>query len=173
MTEGGGIPYERSGRIFQGLHFHISNWIIFGMWKAVDIRKEQSSPGNLQVGHVPSNWTRQMPHTSSSGISQRQDATAFHSLIVTFIAVNQLKRIGVSKARGGEGRENDRPRRSRITRQDVGPAVAHSSRQMALSSSVQAPCDLPGISFPRISSLLLNASPTTMMAALFAASFDS
>lgn len=45
----------------------------------------QSSPGNLQVGHVPSNWTRQMPHTSSSGIFQCQVATAFHSLMATFI----------------------------------------------------------------------------------------
>lgn len=48
---------------------------------------EQSSPGNLQVGQVPSNWTRQMPQTSSSGMSQCQVATAFHSFKVTFIAL--------------------------------------------------------------------------------------
>lgn len=50
------------------------------------LRNEQSSPGNLQVGQVPSNWTRQIPQTSSSGISQRQVATAFHSFRVTFMA---------------------------------------------------------------------------------------
>ena len=50
-----------------------------------DVRREQSSPGYLQVGQVPSNWTRQMPHTSSSGMSHRQAATAFHSLIRTFM----------------------------------------------------------------------------------------
>ena len=44
-----------------------------------------SSPGYLQVGHVPSNCTRQIPQTSSSGISHRQEATACHSSIVTFI----------------------------------------------------------------------------------------
>lgn len=49
------------------------------------IHKVQSSPGYLHVGHVPSNCTRQMPQTSSSGMSQRHEATAFHSLIVTFI----------------------------------------------------------------------------------------
>ena len=49
------------------------------------IRREQSSPGNLQVGHVPSNCTRHIPQTSSSGMSQRQIATAFHSLMVAFI----------------------------------------------------------------------------------------
>ncbi len=49
------------------------------------IRKEQSSPGYLHVGQVPSNCTRQIPQTSSSGISQRQVATACHSLIRTFI----------------------------------------------------------------------------------------
>lgn len=47
--------------------------------------KLQSSPGYLQVGHVPSKWTWQMPHTSSSGMSHRQVATVFHFLIVTFI----------------------------------------------------------------------------------------
>jgi hypothetical protein len=45
----------------------------------------QSSPGYLQVGHVPSKWTWQIPQTSSSGISHRQVATAFHFLILTFI----------------------------------------------------------------------------------------
>ena len=48
-------------------------------------RKAQSSPGYLQVGHVPSNWTRHIPQTSSSGMSHRQEATAFHSFIVTFM----------------------------------------------------------------------------------------
>ena len=49
------------------------------------VQSAQSSPGYLHVGQVPSNWTRQIPQTSSSGMSHRQDATAFHSLIVTFI----------------------------------------------------------------------------------------
>jgi len=58
-----------------------------------DIHREQSSPGNLQVGQVPSNWTRQMPHTSSSGMSQRHEATAFHSLMVTFIPSREIERV--------------------------------------------------------------------------------
>jgi hypothetical protein len=45
----------------------------------------QSSPGYLHVGHVPSKWTWQIPQTSSSGISHRQIATAFHILNLTFI----------------------------------------------------------------------------------------
>jgi len=49
------------------------------------LRKMQSSPGYLHVGHVPSKWTWQMPQTSSSGISHRHVATAFHFLILTFI----------------------------------------------------------------------------------------
>jgi hypothetical protein len=49
------------------------------------LRKMQSSPGYLHVGHVPSKWTWQMPQTSSSGISHRHIATAFHFLILTFI----------------------------------------------------------------------------------------
>lgn len=36
---------------------------------------------------MPSNCTRQMPQTSSSDMSQRQEATAFHFLIVTFMVV--------------------------------------------------------------------------------------
>ena len=54
--------------------------------------KAQSSPGYLHVGQVPSNWTRQIPQTSSSGMSHRHDATAFHSLIVTFIWVGEAFR---------------------------------------------------------------------------------
>lgn len=46
----------------------------------------QSSPGNLQVGHVASKSTRQIPHRSSSSLtSQRQAATAVQDLMVTFI----------------------------------------------------------------------------------------
>ena len=52
---------------------------------AVHLHKGQSSPGYLHVGHVPSKWTWQMPQTSSSGMSHRQVATAFHFLILTFI----------------------------------------------------------------------------------------
>ena len=51
------------------------------------LRKMQSSPGYLHVGHVPSKWTWQMPQTSSSGISHRHVATAFHFLILTFILI--------------------------------------------------------------------------------------
>ena len=50
-------------------------------------RRAQSSPGYLHVGQVPSNCTRQIPQTSSSGLFHRQVATAFHSLIVTFISL--------------------------------------------------------------------------------------
>lgn len=52
---------------------------------SASILKAQSSPGNLQVGQVPSNWTRHIPHTSSSGTSQCHVATAEYFLIVTFI----------------------------------------------------------------------------------------
>ena len=51
----------------------------------IDVHRVQSSPGYLHVGQVPSNWTRHIPQTSSSGMSQRHEATAFHSWIVTFM----------------------------------------------------------------------------------------
>lgn len=57
------------------------------------LQRGQSSPGYLQVGHVPSKWTWQMPQTSSSGMSQRQVATAFHFLILTFISVWGSQRV--------------------------------------------------------------------------------
>lgn len=50
------------------------------------IQREQSSPGYRQLGQVPSNWTRQIPHTSSSGTFHFHDATAFQDLIFTFMA---------------------------------------------------------------------------------------
>lgn len=50
-----------------------------------NIRMLQSSPGYLQVGHVPSKWTWQIPQTSSSGISHRHVATVFHRVILTFM----------------------------------------------------------------------------------------
>ncbi len=49
------------------------------------IRKLQSSPGYLHVGHVPSKCTWQIPQTSSSGMSHLQVATAFHLRILTFM----------------------------------------------------------------------------------------
>src|SRR5690242_1366455 len=52
----------------------------------IHLRSGHSSPGNLHLEHVLSYGLRQIPQTSSSGMSQRQAATAFHSLIVTFIA---------------------------------------------------------------------------------------
>jgi len=55
-------------------------------WDKGSLRRLQVSPGYRQVGHVPSNWFWQMPHTSSSGRSQRQVATAAHFLILTFIS---------------------------------------------------------------------------------------
>lgn len=56
-----------------------------------DSHRLQSSPGYLQVGHVPSKWTWQIPQTSSSGISHLQVATPFHLLILTFIGVAEGK----------------------------------------------------------------------------------
>jgi hypothetical protein len=41
----------------------------------------------LHFEQVLSYGLRQIPQTSSSGISQRQAATAFHSRIVTFIVL--------------------------------------------------------------------------------------
>ena len=60
------------------------------------IHRLQSSPGYLHVGQVPSKCTWQMPHTSSSGMSQRQVATAFHFLIVTFIVLPSAVRGDVA-----------------------------------------------------------------------------
>lgn len=72
------------------------------------LRSVQSSPGYLQVGQVPSNCTRQIPQTSSSGMSHRHEATACHCLIVTFISgrvdfnprVEVIKKVEVD-LRGG------------------------------------------------------------------------
>ena len=61
----------------------------------VDQQRVQSSPGNLQVGQVPSNWTRQIPQTSSSGISHRHVATACQDLILTFILTELDTKGGV------------------------------------------------------------------------------
>ena len=54
------------------------------------------------MGQVPSNCTRQMPHTSSSGMSQRQVATAFHSLMMTFILPAEGLRGGLWSSQGNE-----------------------------------------------------------------------
>lgn len=53
--------------------------------KIEDVLSGHSSPGYLQFGQQPSKSIRQIPQTSSSGISQRQVATACHSLILTFM----------------------------------------------------------------------------------------
>ena len=63
------------------------------------IHSVQSSPGYLHVGQVPSNCTLQIPQTSSSGMSHRQDATAFHSSMVTFM----LRRAGGAAVMRGAG----------------------------------------------------------------------
>jgi hypothetical protein len=56
-------------------------------------RNVQSSPGYLHVGHVPSKCTWQIPQTSSSGMSHRQVATAFHFLILTFMATTAKREL--------------------------------------------------------------------------------
>lgn len=58
----------------------------------IHVRSGHSSPGNLHLEQVLSYGFRQIPQTSSSGMSQRQAATAFHSRMVTFIS---SYRIGV------------------------------------------------------------------------------
>lgn len=63
------------------------------------IHRVQSSPGYLHVGQVPSNCTLHIPQTSSSGMSQRQEATAFHSSMVTFMLIYDR---GVAVVRGAE-----------------------------------------------------------------------
>lgn len=80
------LPCGTSGHIFQSL-FDIKISLDIAVGPRFALRRAQSSPGYLQVGHVPSNCTRHMPQTSSSGISHRHDATAFHALITTFIVV--------------------------------------------------------------------------------------
>lgn len=80
------LPCEKSGRISQLLVTMLVPAASRVEWYIKEtIRKVQSSPGYLQVGQVKSNWTRQIPQTSSSGMSQRHDATASHCLILTFI----------------------------------------------------------------------------------------
>jgi hypothetical protein len=56
-----------------------------------------SSPGNLHLEQVLSYGFRQMPQTSSSGISHRQAATAFHSLIVTFIVRRRYRGLSLGR----------------------------------------------------------------------------
>ncbi len=58
---------------------------VAGRSASLCLRRLQSSPGNLHVGHVLSKWFWQMPQTSSSGRSHRHVATADHFLILTFI----------------------------------------------------------------------------------------
>jgi hypothetical protein len=58
---------------------------IFRGSSSFNLRSGHSSPGNLHLEHVLSYGLRQMPQTSSSGMSQRQAATAFHSRMVTFM----------------------------------------------------------------------------------------
>jgi len=87
------VPYERNVRISQSLLSEISDLTVNVDGEAMDIRSVQSSPGYLQVGQVPSNWTRQIPQTSSSGISQRHVATAFHCFIVTFMMDSGTRRL--------------------------------------------------------------------------------
>lgn len=77
------IPYGMNDHMSQSLGYSIS--LIKVNDKKEYLHNAQSSPGYLHVGHVPSNCTRHIPQTSSSGISQRHEATAFHSLMVTFM----------------------------------------------------------------------------------------
>lgn len=97
--------YHMERVVTSSLHYnnHRGQYSVWNWESKVHSPSAQSSPGNLQVGQVPSNWTRQMPHTSSSGIFQCQVATAFHSLIATFIVgwdsgesrkVNERESIG-------------------------------------------------------------------------------
>ena len=79
------LPYGRNARICHPLSVRSVNApSLQGSW-GQSSHSAQSSPGYLHVGHVPSNCTRQIPQTSSSGLSHLHDATAFHSLMVTFI----------------------------------------------------------------------------------------
>ena len=59
------------------------------------LHKGHSSPGYLHLEQVLSYGFRQIPHMSSSGISQRHAATAFHDFIVTLMMV--LIRMVVEK----------------------------------------------------------------------------
>jgi hypothetical protein len=70
-----------SRRLLQQTLAWMDIWLIGG-----NLRREQSSPGYLHLGQVLSNGLRQMPQTSSSFVMfQRQEATPFHFLIVTFM----------------------------------------------------------------------------------------
>ena len=90
------VPYGKNVHICQSLQTTISATpkpLVMGTGA---IHSVQSSPGYLHVGHVPSNCTRQMPQTSSSGMSHRHEATACHSSIVTFmmLVVDLLEEVG-------------------------------------------------------------------------------
>lgn len=79
-------PCGNCARIFQTLQSMVRKVFVDLKCPPVwDLHSGQSSPGYLHVGHVPSKWTWQIPQTSSSGISHRQVATAFHLFILTFI----------------------------------------------------------------------------------------
>lgn len=71
-----------------------------------DLQSGHSSPGNLHFEHVLSYGFRQMPQTSSSGISHRQAATARQVLILTFIVIfheqSWLRRVRENSGRPGE-----------------------------------------------------------------------
>lgn len=87
--KGNSIPCESCDRISQTLGTYVPDGqlvIVSSKDFTGVLHRLHSSPGYLQVGHVPSKWTWQMPQTSSSGRSHRQVATAFHFLILTFIS---------------------------------------------------------------------------------------
>ena len=76
------LPCGKSGCIHPALDLLVTETHILN---SDGIQSGHSSPGNLHLEHVLSYGLRQIPHTSSSGMSQRHAATAFHSLIGTFI----------------------------------------------------------------------------------------
>lgn len=93
------MPYvlrPRSAVKLVGISYHVKRMCTFANYcqdqqasKILVIqhpRSGQSSPGYLHVGQVPSNCTRQIPHTSSSGMSHLHVATACHFFILTFMA---------------------------------------------------------------------------------------
>lgn len=81
--------------------------LLTSTWKKAggNLRSGHSSPGNLHLEQVLSYGFRQIPQTSSSGISQAQAATAFHSRIVTFIAVCRCSKLLSAHSRRDENKQ--------------------------------------------------------------------
>jgi hypothetical protein len=122
---GNRAAYHMKGVVTFPEHYimSVNTWLIT---EGINIRRGHSSPGNLHFEQVLSYGFRQIPQTSSSGMSQRQAATAFHSLIVTFILPYQ------SRIEGGAARKVDGGQHTRLMQGQYISAVSGAACQGSL-----------------------------------------